>query len=74
MNRSEIRCSNIVDRKNKGKVRCSRFLAEISDKDIKIPCPKCGSLLIVSRDYRGYIKCSISPRENAIIQNNKKEK
>jgi predicted RNA-binding Zn-ribbon protein involved in translation (DUF1610 family) len=66
--KAEIRCSNIVDRKNKGKVRCSRFLAEISENEIKIPCPNCGAMLIVSKSYTGKIETCIVPKGKPVIE------
>ena len=73
MKKFEIRCSNSVEKSDK-KVRCSRFLCEISDESIKIPCPKCGSLLVITKDFNGKFKTVIIPKGSALIQGkNKKE-
>jgi phage FluMu protein Com len=63
----EIRCPNTHDVKGR-EIRCGRFLAEISDHEIRIPCPKCGQLHSIIRDEpTGKLRMQPIPKSSALI-------
>ncbi len=63
----EIRCPNTQHVKGRD-IRCGRFLAEIRDDEIRIPCSKCGALHSIIRDApTGLIRMQEIPKGSALI-------
>lgn len=63
----EIRCPNTLNVKGR-EIKCGRFLAEISDHEIRIPCPKCGQLHSIIRDEpTGKLRMQPIPKSSALI-------
>lgn len=63
----EVRCPNTREVKGQ-EVRCGRFLAEISDEEIRIRCPKCGQLHSIVRDEpTGELRMQSIPKQSALI-------
>ena len=51
----EFRCSNTVETKNGRKVRCNKFLCEISER-ILIVCSGCGARFALEQESDGRFK------------------
>ena len=63
----EIRCPKVHDSKGRD-VKCGRFLAQISDDEIRVRCPKCGTLYSIIRDEAtGKLRWSEIPEASALI-------
>lgn len=63
----EIRCPNIRVVKDR-EIKCGRFLAEISDVEIRIRCAKCGQLYSIIRDEAtGKLRWQSIPEASALI-------
>ncbi len=69
----EVRCPSTLDIKGR-EIRCGRFLAEISDEEIRIPCPKCGNLhSIIRDDGTKRLRIQTIPKASALISKKDKE-
>ena len=69
----EIRCPNTHEHKGR-EVKCDRFLAEISELEIRVSCPKCGGLHSIIRDEAtGKLRMNQIPKATAIISRERKE-
>lgn len=62
LNSQEIRCSNIVKKRNEETRRCDAFLAELNVYEIRLRCPRCGTLYVATKrmnntfDVKGFVK------------------
>ncbi len=64
---TEIRCPNTLNVKGR-EIRCGRFLAEISDFEIRITCSKCGQLYSIIKDEAtGKLRMNPIPKSSALI-------
>lgn len=63
----EIRCPKVHEAKGRD-VKCGRFLAQISDDEIRVRCPKCGTLYSIIRDEATKkLRWSEIPEASALI-------
>ena len=67
LNSLKIRCSNIVNRNEKTK-RCEAFLLEMNDYEVRVRCPKCGTLFVATRRNDGKIDVKGFPKGKPIIE------
>ena len=52
----QVRCSKSRKTKKGEQVRCSRFIAIISDYEVAIKCPRCKTWYKISREVTGKYK------------------
>lgn len=70
----EVRCPSTRVVKG-GEVRCGRFLAEISESELRIKCPKCGQLHSIIRDEStGKLRMNPIPKASALISKKEEKK
>jgi phage FluMu protein Com len=63
----EIRCPKVHSPKGR-EIKCGRFLVQISDDEIRVRCPKCGTLYSIVRDEAtGKLRWSEIPETSALI-------
>lgn len=61
-----IRCPG--KRKSAREERCGRFLAQIDTHSIRVVCPSCGGLHLITRNpFDGYSVEQINANENPLI-------
>lgn len=71
MKNIEVRCSNIV-KKNERERRCSAFIAELGQYEIRVVCRKCGTTYSISRDPSGKYKVRGIKKEKPLISSQEK--
>ena len=49
----DVRCSNTVDTKSGGSVRCSSFIASLHPTEMVTVCRKCGTRYHITRSVTG---------------------
>lgn len=63
----EVRCPSTLEVKGR-EIRCGRFLAEISEEELRIKCSKCGDYHSIIRDEAtGKLRMSTIPKRSALI-------
>jgi len=66
-NKTKVVCRHKLNKKGRT-VTCRRFLMEISDYQIVIPCPNCGHVYVITRRPLQGFDVKVIPKDSTLLR------